>query len=249
MGFGSGLLVSIASGTASAFILPILTVIAGVSIYRAIGTSLFIDAIIGLIAGIIFLKKGKVEIKPIIFLGLTGVISAFIGSRFTSSTPEAWLTIVIGMILFVMGLNFLKNGIRKNIDYFENKINFDIFRNNKIIFYLLIGIPIGFMSGFMGMGSSGIVAVFLVLFFGLDLHTGIGTSLLMMMFIAFSGGLGHAIQGEIVYQPIYITGFGAVIGAIGGSIFANRINEEKMGKVIGVIISIMGTVFILKSFY
>ena len=81
-GWFSGIYVGIASGTAVVFMIPILTIIIGSSIYQAIGTSLFVDGIIGLIAGIIFLKKGNVKLKPVITLAICGTIAAFIGTRF-----------------------------------------------------------------------------------------------------------------------------------------------------------------------
>ena len=98
-GWLSGIYVGIASGTAVAFMIPILTIFIGSTIYQAIGTSLFVDSMIGLVAGLIFLKKGKVNFRPVITLAICGMIASFIGTRFTSGTPEITLKGLIAVVL------------------------------------------------------------------------------------------------------------------------------------------------------
>ena len=113
-GFGSGVIVGIGSGTSGAFMIPCISVFLGYSVHKAIGTSLIIDCIIGCVAGFIFFKKGKVDFRSGMFLAFTGIIGAFIGSKFTSAAPESELNLFIGIILIILGLNFVINGIRKN---------------------------------------------------------------------------------------------------------------------------------------
>ena len=81
---------------------------------------------------------------------------------------------------------------------------------------------------------------FLIFVMEYDLHTSIGTSLLMMLFIAGSGALSHGMQNEVIVDIALIAGIGAIIGGILGSVFANRIDEEKLGRLIGGIIVILG---------
>lgn len=247
-GWLSGVYVGIASGTAEAFMIPILTIIIGSSIYSAIGTSLVVDSIIGLIAGLIFLKKGNVKFKPVILLAICGVISAYIGTNFTSGAPESALKGLIAIVLIVFGVNLLKNGVRKNVEYIESKINFNWFKNHKTLTFIIFGSLIGFASGFTGMGSSGAVTLVLIFILGYDLHTAIGTSLLMMFFITGSGAIGHGFIGNFIFDAALIAGLGAVIGASSGSIIANRIDEDKLGRLIGLILTIIGIVFIIKLF-
>ena len=81
-GFGSGLFIGLGSGTTGTIMITFLTVFMGHSIHQAIGTSLMIDCIIGGIAGLIYIKHRNVNIRPGLLLAFTGVIGAFIGSRF-----------------------------------------------------------------------------------------------------------------------------------------------------------------------
>ena len=247
-GLGSGIYVGIASGTAEAFMIPVITIFVGGTIYKAIGTSLLIDCIIGGLAGIIFLMKGKVKFKPVLFLSITGVIGSIIGTRFTSGAPESVLELLIAFVLVFFGLNLVINGFKKNVEYIENKINFDWFRKNKTVTFIFLGTIIGFGSGFTGMGSSGAVTLILIFVMGYDLHTSIGTSLLMMFFIAGSGALSHGVfYNNIILNAALIAGIGAAIGACSGSIIANRINEDMLGRLVGIIIVILGLIIFFNS--
>jgi hypothetical protein len=247
-GFGSGLYVGIASGTAGFILIPTLTIFLSYSIHKVIGTSLIVDFIIGAIAGLIFLKHGKVKIKPTILLVITGVLGAFIGSQFTSETPEAALNLLIGLFLLGFGINFAINGIQKNIDFFQKTLHLNRFKEKRTPLFILMGIIVGLASGYMGMGSSGTVTIILLFILGYDLHTAIGTSLLIMPFIAGSGAFGHYLNNEVILSVALIVGISAAIGASTGSIFANKIDENKLGRIYGILITFLGIVIIGKMF-
>ena len=243
-GFGSGIYVGISSGTAEPFIIPLVTILLGSTIYNAIGTSLFVDCIIGLIAGVIFFYMGRVNIKPVIFLGVSAVICTIIGSYFSTETPESNLKILIAVVLILFGYTLLRGGIKKNVEAINQKINFKKFQQHPHISLAFFGGLIGFASGFTGMGSSGSMTIILIFVMGYSLHQAIGTSLMLMFFIAGTGSLAHSFQGNIILQSALIAGLGAAIGAIGGSLFANRIDEDRLGRTIGAMIMVLGFVFL-----
>lgn len=241
VGCGSGIYVGVASGTAEPFIIPLMTIIIGSSIYQAIGTNLFIDCMIGLSAGIIFLSRGHVKLKPVLILAVTGVVFAFIGSFFSTGARESDLKFLIAIVLILFGIMLIRGGVKKNIELVENNVNLSSLRNHKGVSFLFFGSVIGFSSGFVGMGSSGAITILLIFIMGYDLHTAIGTSLIMMFFIAFSGMVVHGfVLNHIIFQSAIIAGIGAVIGGVAGSLFANRINEDLLGRVIGLIITLLG---------
>jgi hypothetical protein len=228
--------------------IPCLTIFVGYSVHQAIGTSLLVDCVIGGVAGLIFLRNGNVDFKPVIVLAFMGVIGAFVGSMFTSGTSELGLTLLIGLFLMLVGVNFIINGIQKNIDFVEGKINFNFFRDKKIYTFIILGLLVGFASGFAGMGSSSIVAVILIFVLGYDLRTAIGTSLLMMSFIAGSGATGHFLNGEVIVNVALIAVCAAAVGGVTGSLVASRIGENKLGKLIGVVVLVMGMMVFIKIF-
>jgi len=252
-GLGSGAYVGIASGTAEPFIIPLMTILVGSTVYQAIGTNLFVDGAIGLSAGIFFLLRGHVKLKPVLLLAISGIVFAFIGSFFSTGTKESDLKLLIAIVLVFFGLMLVRGGVKRNIEMVEKRINVDMFRKRKTETFLIFGSFIGFLSGFVGMGSSGSITILLIFVMGYDLHTSIGTSLMMMAGIAFSGAVAHGfVLGDIILESALIAGAGAMVGALFGSTFANKVNEDLLGRVIGVIITILGCAIfleILLSYY
>lgn len=246
----SGAYIGIASGTAEPFIIPLMMLVMSSSIYEAIGTSLFVDCIIGFTAGLIFLLKGHVKLKPVITLALAGVTFSFIGSFFSTGAREGDLKFLIAIVLILFGLVLIRGGVNRNVELIERKVNLTWMKKHRQITFLICGSLIGFASGFTGMGSSGSMTILLLFIMGYDLHTSIGTSLMMMSFVGFTGSFTHGfILGHIVWQTAFLAGAGACIGAIIGSMFANKINEDLLGRVIGGIITILGSVVLIELLF
>ncbi len=97
------------------------------------------------------------------------------------------------------------------------------------------------------MGIGGILALVLLLFLEYDLVTAIGTSLLLLVFISGAGAVGHILKNEIIYPVVFMVGISAAVGAITGSAYAQKINEEKLGRLIGCIILIMGLMMLARA--
>jgi uncharacterized membrane protein YfcA len=247
-GFASGLFVSICSGTAAAYMIPFLTIFLGKSVYKTIGTSLFVDSIISLTAGLVFLRNGNTRLKEVILIILLTSIGAVTGSFFTSRAPETGLNIYFGIILFLFGINLLYNGVQKNVDFIKSKYSFSFFKKYKTPVFIVGGFFVGFMSGLTGFGGAGFIAIALFFILDYDIHTAIGTSLLIMFFLAASGSFSHFLRGEFIVDAALISGSSAVFGAIIGSLYANRIDQEKLGRVIGLIVLILGIVIFARVF-
>ena len=239
-GFASGLFISICSGTAAGYMIPILTVFLGKSIHNSIGSSLFIDSIVGLSAGVIYLRKGKTKIKIVLPLIVSTSIGAFVGSFFTSAAPERGLNIYIAVALILFGVGLIYNGFQKNVNFVKSKYAFSFFKKHKFFLLVFAGLIIGLMSGFTGFGGAGFISIGLIFIFDLDLHTSIGTSLIVMFFLAGFGSLGHIVLNEFVWDAVLISAPAAIFGSVFGSLFANRINEDVLARSIGFIMLILG---------
>lgn len=247
-GFGSGIFVGTAAGTAASFLIPGLTILIGYSTHEAIGTSLAVDCIIGIIAGYTFIKNKYVNLKSSFLLVIAGILGSLIGSSFTSKAPEWILNIAIGCFLLFIGFNFVRKGVKKNVNVIEEKINFSFFRHHHLFSFLLLGSIIGVMSGFIGIGGSRMLSLILIFVMGYSLHQAIGTSLVMMVFIAGSGAINHGFHGEIVIPAFFILAISATIGAFIGSHLANKINEERLARIVGIIIFLLGLIILFKNF-
>lgn len=117
-----------------------------------------------------------------------------------------------------------------------------------MFFMMFFGLTTGLVSGFSGMGGAGILVFIFVLLFGYNLHTAIGTSLVLSFFIGGAGALGHVLSNETLFDVALIAGASAAFGAVFSSNLANRVEEDKLGRLIGVVVLLSGVSLFARAF-
>lgn len=245
IGCGAGISVSIASGTASPLVLPLLTIFVHLSLHQAIGISLFIDCIIGLTAGMLFSLHGYIDRKKVLLIAIPGALGALLGSQLTTKASESGLQSIIGVILIILGANFLIFGIQKNITKMNQIFNVRFFQTRETIVLLVFGLLLGTISGFLGIGVGAIVALVMIFIFHMELHTAIGTSLIIMAIITGLGAIGHGFNEVVWHWSLIPLGCSAFFGSVIGSLFSYKIPENLLGRVIGVVIIVFGVVMLI----
>jgi len=80
---------------------------------------------------------------------------------------------------------------------------------------------------------------------GFSLHQAIGTSLIMMIFIAGTGALSHGFNEDINVTGLFLIGLFAAIGSYIGSHYASTVNEDTLARIVGIIIFVLGIIIIL----
>ena len=247
-GFFGGVFLGMGAGTTGAILIMVLTVVFGHSIHNAIGTSLLIDCIIGIIAGLLYFRNNNVNLRPAVVIGICGALGSFIGSQFTSQTPEVALILLLSSLLIIVGISFIIKGVDTNIEFIRTKMKIHVLKKYTLVIFIVFGIIAGFGNGYTGMGIGGIIALFLLLFLDYDLVTAIGTSLLLLVCISGAGAVGHILKNEIIYPVVLMVGVSAAVGAVAGSVYAQKINQMKLGRLVGCIIIIMGLIMLLRAF-
>ncbi len=248
LGFGAGLFVGTASGTAGSILIPSFTLLVGYATPDAIGTSLAVDCVIGAVAGAVYLKNRHVDVQPALLLVAAALAGTLLGSRFTSYTPEAGLNVILGCFLVVIGIVLIKNGASKNVSVISSKIRARFLRRHRTATFLALGLAVGLISGFIGMGGGRMLAVILIFVVGYQIHTAIGTSLILMFFIAGTGAVSHALSHEIVPGAVALAAPAAAAGALVSAHYANRINEDTLARVVGGIILVLGAFLVVNLF-
>jgi len=81
LGLCSGGVTGLIGSSGVLIVVPALTLLFGLSIHVAIGTSLAVDVIASIILSIIYFRMGNVELKLGLGLALGAVVGAQVGSR------------------------------------------------------------------------------------------------------------------------------------------------------------------------
>jgi uncharacterized membrane protein YfcA len=84
---------------------------------------------------------------------------------------------------------------------------------------------------------------------GYPIKIAVGTSVMIMAFIALSGGIGHFVNRAFPVFDVLIASVGGIIGAVIASKYANSISEEKMFRISGLILITLSIIVIFKKFF
>lgn len=240
----TGGITSLIGASGVMIVVPILTMLFSVNVHTAIGTSLFVDVIASLTVAYSYYKNGNIELKSGMWIAISSIFGAQLGTFFASKMGEGNLSSSFGIVLLIAGFSMLHKSL-KNKEKPNNAVpTFLKFKAEwqKILSTLVIGFGIGILSGIFGSGGGVMILLALTILLSFPLHKAIGTSTLIMAITALSSTVGYGVRGNINYELGILISIGAIAGGIIGSHYANKVNESVLKKVVGISFMIMGVV-------
>lgn len=243
-GIITGGVTSLIGASGVMIIVPILTILFKINVHTAIGTSLFVDVIASLTVSYSYYKNGNIELKSGIWIALTSIIGAQLGTLFASNMGESNLSSSFGVFLVIAGLSMLLKSYKEKSNSSNIISRFIHFKKEwqKILAALIIGLGIGILSGIFGAGGGVMVLLALIIIMSFPLHKAIGTSTLIMAITALSSTIGYAARGKIDLVLGSFLAVGAILGGIIGSRYANKVNEKILQRAVGICFMAMGVI-------
>ncbi len=256
-----GLILGLIGGGGSILGVPVLVYLMGFKADDATTYSLFIVGITSLIGAITYLRKGEISIESILQFAIASMITVFCVRKFIMpNIPE-----LINVFNFQISKHFLImflfsvlivissiSMIKKRKANRTNQIKWDEFAKSPMGLptVILLGVLVGFITGFIGAGGGFIIVPVLIFFLRLNFKKAIGTSLCIIAInslIGFTGNLGHQ---EINWALLLSISFACILGIIGGSFLSDKISSKKLKPAFGWFTLCVGLfVFIKESFF
>ena len=137
--------------------IPLLVYVAGVPAESAVGMSLVIVGTTSLLGALLHMKNGNVALKPSVLFAVTGMVGSFIGSYGTHLVSRRTLMLLFASIMLIVGIRMWR---AKAVTLLTGTFNASR--------CLSIGLAVGVLTGFLGIGGGFLIVPALVLFAGLD---------------------------------------------------------------------------------
>jgi len=243
-----GILTSFMGASGVMFVVPVLTMFFGLSIYSSIGTSLAVDVISSLAVSISYYNHGKVDLKPSILMAVSAVAGAQIGGKVAHLTPELQLQWIFALSMIVGGVFMFKGGHLQVLS--RHRRMFEVVRRyvqRRKSVSILVGLVIGVVCGLLGAGGGVMFLIVLLFLYGYPTHTAIGTSTFIMTMTAASGAVSYVVHGSISAISMVLIGAGAVaVGAVMPKI-VTRLSEKTVNRVIGLLFVLFGVMMLLNG--
>ncbi|WP_419180458.1 sulfite exporter TauE/SafE family protein [Bacillus salipaludis] len=216
--FGLGVLLGFVGAGGSGFIIAILTVLFGVPIHTALGTSLAAMVFTTLSGAYSHFRQGNISVKTGLIVGGFGAVASFFGSKLAGLIPVQsmhWLT--AGMLFLSAVILLVRLFMIQKIT--GNLINASTFPLNSIRRAAFVGIITGLLSGTFGIGAAPFIQIGLLGIMGLSLKQSVGTTMLVILPIALAGGVGYYFEGFLDFRLLLEVVAGTMIGSYAGAKF------------------------------
>jgi uncharacterized membrane protein YfcA len=110
---------------------------------------------------------------------------------------------------------------------------------------ILAGVGVGAMTGFFGVGGGFFVVPVLTLWLGFTFRRAVATSLVIITLTGLAALASHLIVGATINLPVTVSLSGSTaVGALVGSIFAQRVPQAALGRGFALVVAALG-VFLL----
>lgn len=254
LGLLSGSLTGLIGASSVMLVVPFLTIFLGEPVHASIGTSLMVDAIVALLVSFTYYREGNTDLKSGLWLAGGAIVGSQIGVLIAQGTPETSLKGIFAISTIVIGFFMLLKRSRPKILLEEPEGVQEVemtglvqYKDDwrRISLSLVIGVGLGVVSGLTGAGGGIVFILILTIVMGYPLHLAIGTATLIMALVSASGSIGYAINGDINILYGILIGTGAVTGGLICSRFANKINENVLRKIMGIIFVSVGIMMIV----
>ena len=219
---GIGLSLGLIGGGGSIITVPVLVYVLGVPAHRAIGMSLAVVGSTALVSALLHHRRGAVAWRTGSVFAVSGIASAYLGSRLTRLVAAPVLLLLFGLLMLVVATVMLT---RKQPTGDAPVHVPNLFRE------ILAGLGVGFLTGFLGVGGGFLIVPALVLFGGLAMKDAIGTSLFVIAVNCASGILGHLSEGDSDWRLTLMVAALAVAGALAGTALSHRFHPRHLRRI------------------
>lgn len=216
-----GLLVGFVGAGGAGLVIAVLTVVFGIPIHTALGTSLGAMMFTTMSGVVSHFREQNVALKEGLLVGAFGAVGAYSGVQIASIIPArdlTWLTagmLYISAVLITLRMYFSFSGLLA------------VKSTNRVRFWLTacgLGLLCGVLSGSFGIGAAPFIQIGLLVFFSLSIPQVAGTTMLVIMPIAFMGGFGYLVAGYLDIRLFIEVIVGLMTGAYIGAKFTRRLH-------------------------
>lgn len=247
----TGILLGLLGSGGSIITIPALIYLLGVDPKQAIAMSLGIVAVTATITAVNHWRRGNVDLRVAVIFGLFGVAGTYAGTRIGLITPAVVQLTVFAVVMYAAAYRMLKpkpvelKAVGADV---VHCIPAEEFVSPELWQIAALGIGVGALTGFVGVGGGFLIVPALVLLSRIPMKRAVGTSLVIVSFNCVTGFIGYAGAVPINYMLMFTFTAVAIAGSFAGAIFSQRISGDTLKRSFAIFLVIVATYILLKNF-
>jgi uncharacterized membrane protein YfcA len=220
-----GLIMGLVGGGGSVIAVPLLLFVVGMpSVHAAIGTSAVAVSLNAFGNLTIAAKRGLVKWPCAIVFSCAGIMGSFLGSHLALQIPGAKILALFGGLMLVIGTVML---MRKDAEG-DPDVHLNLKTARHMLPWLLtIGLIVGGLAGFFGIGGGFLIVPGLMLATGMPITYAIGTSLVAVSVFGAVTASNYAMAGEVLWRTVGLFVAGGLFGSLCGQWLGSKLGNHK----------------------
>lgn len=273
IGLGAGLLGSMLGIGGGVFLVPLFSVVLGVPIHLAIGTSLVAVVATACAGASVYLSRGLTNLRLAVLLELPTVLGAIVGGLIAASLDQRILSLVFAAVAFYTSWNMARSGgakqtsesrrgrgaARPNGTKHPSRLDlggeFYDPAQNRVVHYTVNRLPLGMgmsvvgglASGMLGIGGGVVKVPIMNLALRLPLKVATATSNFMVGITAVASAFVYYSEGFVKPLLAAPAALAVLVGASIGARFGSRVDNRKLSRVFAVVLAILALQMALRG--
>jgi hypothetical protein len=233
-------------GGGSLLAIPLLVYVLGMKVQPATVLSLMVVAASALIGVYQRRASGEVRVKPGLIFSITGAAGAWVGALGHQFVRGEVVLLLFSVVMIVAAWRMWRSS--GQIDsQFTGESCAERFPRSCWVKVSLIGMVVGLLTGFFGVGGGFVIVPALTLVLGFPMRMAVSTSLLIIALVAVGGLVGHLQSGQVDWPLIGLLLLGSAIGMTGGSWGAQQVAQATLVKSFAGIAILVAIVMIIHN--
>jgi uncharacterized membrane protein YfcA len=235
-GLGFGALIGLALGSLGAggsiLTVPILVYAMGAPVQTATGTSLAIVGLNAFAGALMQLRRRQALPRVGLGVGASGLAGALGGAWLNHQVRGDVVLILFACLMVVVGVGLM----RRFPAVVGAPVSAECLTLASWGRIAAVGLGVGVLTGFFGVGGGFLIVPALVLVLGLPMSQAVGTSLIAIAVNALWGLLAHLTFGELDLPLTALFVVGGLLGLVFGGRLASRMPEHQLRLSFGVVV-------------
>lgn len=232
-----GLVMGMLGGGGSIIAVPALTGLLHFSPKEAVVISLAVVGIAAAAGAVGSFARGTLPLVTGLVVGLAATVGAYFGSFLGARLADATQLRVLGVVMLVAAA----------IMFRRPTIHDPSAGRRSLPVLLLLGLPLGILTGLVGVGGGFLIVPALVIVARVPMREATGASLVVITMAAASGLAGYIGRTPLVLSFILPFAFVAAVGALAGGTIAHHLPQRRLQQGFAVALVALASYVLVQS--
>jgi uncharacterized membrane protein YfcA len=240
-GLAIGLSLGLIGGGGAILAVPVLVFVLDENVKQATTTSLMIVGAAALVGAIDHGRRGRVRARLAVALSAGGAVGAVAGTGLNRLVSADTILFLFAFVLLAAAYGMLRRNDKPESEKRDRPTEEAWLRA------LPAGVGVGLLTGFFGVGGGFLIVPLLVLVFGFNMKTAVGTSLLVITLTSAAALTAHLATGTVDWAVAGPFTAGGVAGALVGSRVSAHVPARRLQEAFALLVITLAAVLLARD--